>query len=56
MGSVIGWDRYVGPTGTRIGMQSFGASAPLKDLLRRFGFTAEAVAAAAKDRIAKSTR
>ena len=56
MGSVIGWDRYVGPTGTRIGMQSFGASAPLKDLLRKFGFTAEAVAAAAKDRIAKSTR
>jgi transketolase len=56
MGSVIGWDRYVGPTGARIGMQSFGASAPLKDLLRKFGFTAEAVAAAAKDRIAKSTR
>jgi transketolase len=56
MGSVIGWDRYVGPTGTRIGMQSFGASAPLKDLLPKFGFTAEAVAAAAKDRIAKSTR
>ena len=33
MGSSIGWDRYVGPTGTRIGMQRFGASAPLKDLL-----------------------
>jgi transketolase len=56
MGSVIGWDRYVGPTGARIGMQSFGASAPLKDLLRKFGFTAEAVAAAAKEQIAKSTR
>ena len=56
MGSVIGWDRYVGPTGTRIGMRSFGASAPLKDLLQKFGFTAEAVAAAAKDQIAKSTR
>jgi transketolase len=56
MGSVIGWDRYIGPTGTRIGMQSFGASAPLKDLLRKFGFTVEAVAAAAKDRIAESTR
>ena len=56
MGSVIGWDRYVGPTGARIGMQSFGASAPLKDLLRKFGFTAEAVAAAAKDQIAKSAR
>jgi transketolase len=56
MGSVIGWDRYIGPTGTRIGMQSFGASAPLKDLLQKFGFTAEAIAAAAKDQIAKSAR
>jgi transketolase len=56
MGSVIGWDRYVGPSGARVGMRSFGASAPLKDLLQRFGFTAEAVAAAARDQIAKSTR
>jgi transketolase len=56
MGSVIGWDRYVGPSGARIGMRSFGASAPLKDLLQRFGFTAEAVAAAARDQIGKSTR
>src|SRR5262249_19071242 len=56
MGSVIGWDRYIGPTGTRIGLQSFGASAPLKDLLHKFGFTAEAVAAAAKEQIARSTR
>jgi transketolase len=54
MGSVIGWDRYIGPTGTRIGMQSFGASAPIKDLLHKFGFTAEAVAAAARDQIDKS--
>jgi transketolase len=56
MGSVIGWDRYAGPTGARIGMRSFGASAPLKDLLQRFGFTAAAVAAAAKSQIAESTR
>jgi transketolase len=56
MGSVIGWDRYTGPTGTRIGMLSFGASAPLKDLLRKFGFTAEAVAAAAKEQIVKPAR
>ena len=56
MGSVIGWDRYVGAMGARIGMRSFGSSAPLKDLLHKFGFTAEAVAAAAKDQIAKSTR
>ena len=33
MGSVIGWDRYVGTTGAKIGMHTFGASAPLKDLL-----------------------
>ena len=54
MGSVIGWDRYVGPRGQRIGMRSFGASAPLKDLLHKFGFTVEAIAAAARDQLAKS--
>jgi transketolase len=53
-GSVIGWDRYVGLTGARIGMHSFGASAPLKDLLAKFGFTPAAVLAAAKEQIAKS--
>jgi transketolase len=51
MGSVIGWDRYVGHRGTRIGMHGFGASAPLKDLLQNFGFTREAVVAAAKQQI-----
>src|SRR6516225_2929621 len=56
MASVAGWERYVGPRGARIGMRRFGASAPLKDLLQRFGFTAEAVAAAAKGVIAKSAR
>jgi transketolase len=56
MGSVIGWDRYVGAKGTRIGMHSFGASAPLKDLLQKFGFTIEAVSAAAREQITKSTR
>src|SRR4029077_3389474 len=53
MGSVIGWDRYVGATGKRIGMTTFGASAPLKDLLVKFGFTAAHVIAAAKEQIAK---
>jgi transketolase len=53
MGSVIGWDRYVGATGTRIGMKTFGASAPLKGLLTKFGFTPAQVLAAAKDQIAK---
>jgi len=42
-GSVLGWDRYVGPEGRMIGMQTFGASAPLKELQRRFGFEPERV-------------
>jgi transketolase len=53
MGSVIGWDRYVGATGAKIGMHTFGSSAPLKDLLAKFGFTVEKVLAAAKDQIEK---
>jgi transketolase len=53
MGSVIGWDRYVGPTGAKVGMHTFGSSAPLKDLLTKFGFTAESVLAAAKDQVGK---
>ena len=47
-GSVIGWDRYVGVTGSAIGMRTFGASAPIKDLMTRFGFTSANVLAAAK--------
>ena len=53
-GSVIGWDRYVGMNGAKIGMHSFGASAPIKDLMKKFGFTPEHVVAAAKEQIAKS--
>jgi len=53
-GSTIGWDRYAGPSGTIIGMHSFGASAPLKDLLKKFGFTPERVLQAARDQIARS--
>jgi transketolase len=56
MGSVIGWDRYVGPRGVCIGMHQFGASAPLPDLLHKFGFTREAVVAAAKRQIADMVR
>jgi transketolase len=41
--STIGWDRYVGPAGAKIGMHTFGASAPLKALLTKFGFTPEHV-------------
>jgi transketolase len=53
MASTVGWDRYVGPKGKMIGMHSFGASAPLKDLLNRFGFNADAVVAAAKQVLGK---
>jgi transketolase len=52
-GSVIGWDRYVGMTGARIGMHTFGSSAPITDLMKKFGFTSEKVLAAAKEQIAK---
>jgi transketolase len=54
LGSMIGWDRYIGATGGKVGMHTFGSSAPLKDLLTRFGFTPEKVLAAAKEQIAKS--
>ena len=50
--STFGWARYVGATGKSLGMRSFGASAPLKDLLKKFGFTAEYVVAAAKEQLA----
>jgi transketolase len=42
-GSTLGWDRYVGPAGRIIGMKTFGASAPLKELQRKFGFEPERV-------------
>jgi transketolase len=48
-GSVLGWDRYVGAAGQIIGMRTFGASAPLKELQRKFGFEPERVVAAAKE-------
>jgi transketolase len=48
-GSVLGWDRYVGVGGQVIGMKTFGASAPLKELQRKFGFEPERVVAAAKE-------
>jgi transketolase len=53
MASVFGWERYVGTTGAMIGMRSFGASAPLKDLLKHFGFTIENVLKAAREQLAK---
>ena len=55
-GSVIGWDRYVGMNGAKIGMHTFGSSAPIKDLLKKFGFTPDKVEAAAREQIVKSKR
>ena len=48
-GSVLGWERYVGAAGRVIGMKTFGASAPLKELQRKFGFEPERVVAAARE-------
>ena len=51
LASTFGWGRYVGIQGQTIGMQSFGASAPLKELAKKFGFTVDHVVAAAKSQI-----
>jgi transketolase len=53
MAGTTGWERYVGPKGKAIGMHTFGASAPLKDLLKKFGFLPERVVAAAKEVLGK---
>lgn len=53
-GSEIGWDRYVGAYGRIIGMKTFGASAPLKELQRKYGFEPEQVVAIAKEVLANS--
>jgi transketolase len=55
-GAVIGWDRYAGCSGAIIGMHSFGASAPIKDVMTEFGFTADKVAAAAEAQLAGKSR
>jgi transketolase len=46
--SPLGWDRYVGASGAKITLCGFGASAPAADLMLRFGFTREAIVAAAR--------
>ena len=51
-GSTLGWERYVGRDGRVIGMHTFGASAPLKELQKKFGFQPERVVAIAKELIA----
>ena len=47
--STFGWERYVGTIGRVIGMQTFGASAPLKELQKKFGFEPDNVARVAKE-------
>jgi transketolase len=52
-GSTLGWERYVGHAGRTIGMRTFGASAPLKELQKKFGFEPGNVVSAAREQIAR---
>jgi len=52
--STFGWERYIGKRGRMIGMKTFGASAPLKELQKRFGFEPDQVVAAAKELLGKN--
>jgi transketolase len=49
--STFGWERYVGTSGQVIGMRTFGASAPLKELQRKFGFESGQIVAAAREQL-----
>jgi transketolase len=51
--SVLGWARYAGTKGRIIGMHTFGASAPLKDLQKKFGFNSEAIVKSARELLGK---
>jgi transketolase len=51
--SDFGWTKYTGTDGHNIGIETFGASAPIKQLLKKFGFTADHIVATAKDQIAR---
>jgi transketolase len=53
-GSVFGWEKYVGLQGAIIGMTTFGGSAPIKDLMKKFGFTPDHVIQAAKEVLART--
>jgi transketolase len=52
--ATFGWTKYVGRGGGMIGMHSFGASAPFKDLQKRFGFVAENIVARAREQLARA--
>jgi transketolase len=51
--STFGWWHYIGERGVALGMKTFGASAPLKELQKKFGFTTEAVTAAVKEQLSR---
>lgn len=51
--SDFGWTKYTGTDGQNIGIETFGASGPLKQLLKKFGFTSENIVAAAKNQIVR---
>ena len=53
--ATFGWERYVGPQGTILGMRSFGMSAPMKVVAQHFGFAPDHVAAAAREQLARRT-
>ena len=54
LASTFGWERYVGDRRQTLGMKTFGASAPLKELQKKFGFTVERVVAAAREQLRSS--
>ena len=56
LGSIFGWERYVGTTGSVVGMRSFGASAPIGDLLKHFGIHTEAVIAEARKQVGQLSK
>ncbi|HEY2531581.1 MAG TPA: transketolase [Xanthobacteraceae bacterium] len=51
-GSMLGWERYVGPAGKVVGMKTFGASAPLKELQHKFGFEPQRIVDLAREMLA----
>jgi len=52
-GATLGWERYVGRAGQVIGMKTFGASAPLKDLQKKFAFEPDRIVEAAKKQLGR---
>jgi transketolase len=52
--ATLGWHRFIGLDGHIVGMQTFGASAPLKELQKKFGFTPDQVVAAAKAQVERT--